>query len=635
MKHLLAILAAWALLPTVTLAADYYVATTGNDTNPGTLTAPFHTIGKAASLMKPGDRCLVRSGIYRETVTPSADDLYFGPFQDERVEISGCEVVAGPWDTYAGQIQKASVASKVMQVFVQGQRMNLARYPAQTPEEDMLSYANWVETTTSSPSLGVGNVVFADMPNVPVNYWVGGYYSGRNGGNPFTAARGNIIASNDKTLTIDHLPVQWRHKLHAVCAVGKGCGYIINCLHALTIPSQWYWGDGQLYFYPPAGTAPAQSTVEARTRLWGFDMSGRANIVVEKIAFQAASLLLDNSTHCEVRDCSVMFPAPWSDYDMNEGCDYGGKEDGSCGVFVSGSNNRILRCQIAHSWGGGVRLDGNDNTVEECRIDDIDWSGRRISPVQVVGLRNHVLKNTISRSAQSGIDGGNRTLGFGKVGCEADIRFNLVMDVGLLTTDTGLFYMNNQSGPNPVHALIAYNTFLRNHATLSSNGIYIDNGTFGVTIHHNVIDGGPTCIMGGVYLHKSELHSGTYSDIFVYNNTIVHANQSIGYHGTKKTVLNDDNIVFRNNLCDHPIAGATKESDHNIINTGLSEFVNAGGDDFHLVPSSPAIDAGTVIPGITDGYTGKAPDCGAYEFSAKTDYPPVPSLPKNGNAPLH
>jgi len=36
--------------------------------------------------------------------------------------------------------------------------------------------------------------------------------------------------------------------------------------------------------------------------------------------------------------------------------------------------------------------------------------------------------------------------------------------------------------------------------------------------------------------------------------------------------------------------------------------------DFTLVPGSAAIDAGTALPGITDGYTGKAPDLGALEF---------------------
>ena len=36
--------------------------------------------------------------------------------------------------------------------------------------------------------------------------------------------------------------------------------------------------------------------------------------------------------------------------------------------------------------------------------------------------------------------------------------------------------------------------------------------------------------------------------------------------------------------------------------------------DLRLKPSSPAVDAAMFIPNINDHYTGKAPDCGAYEF---------------------
>jgi hypothetical protein len=36
--------------------------------------------------------------------------------------------------------------------------------------------------------------------------------------------------------------------------------------------------------------------------------------------------------------------------------------------------------------------------------------------------------------------------------------------------------------------------------------------------------------------------------------------------------------------------------------------------DLRLRPHSKAIDAGVMLPNIDDGYTGKAPDLGAYEY---------------------
>src|SRR5437867_9262626 len=50
-------------------ATTYYVGTTGNDSNNGTsLNTPFRTIGKAASVVNPGDVVNVRGGTYGEAV---------------------------------------------------------------------------------------------------------------------------------------------------------------------------------------------------------------------------------------------------------------------------------------------------------------------------------------------------------------------------------------------------------------------------------------------------------------------------------------------------------------------------------------------------------------------------------------
>ncbi|HLM83627.1 MAG TPA: DUF1565 domain-containing protein [Candidatus Bathyarchaeia archaeon] len=60
-------------LPTAHAATTYYVATNGNDSNPGTSTAPFATIQKAADIVNPGDTVIVRNGIYAYS---GADDGY-------------------------------------------------------------------------------------------------------------------------------------------------------------------------------------------------------------------------------------------------------------------------------------------------------------------------------------------------------------------------------------------------------------------------------------------------------------------------------------------------------------------------------------------------------------------------------
>jgi len=49
-------------------SATYCVAPSGQDTNPGTAERPFRTIQKAADVVKPGDKVIVRAGVYPESV---------------------------------------------------------------------------------------------------------------------------------------------------------------------------------------------------------------------------------------------------------------------------------------------------------------------------------------------------------------------------------------------------------------------------------------------------------------------------------------------------------------------------------------------------------------------------------------
>ena len=48
--------------------------------------------------------------------------------------------------------------------------------------------------------------------------------------------------------------------------------------------------------------------------------------------------------------------------------------------------------------------------------------------------------------------------------------------------------------------------------------------------------------------------------------------------------------------------------------TDPQHLYNPADYDFALAPKSAAIDAGTVLPNVTDGFTGRAPDLGALEL---------------------
>ncbi len=54
--------------------------------------------------------------------------------------------------------------------------------------------------------------------------------------------------------------------------------------------------------------------------------------------------------------------------------------------------------------------------------------------------------------------------------------------------------------------------------------------------------------------------------------------------------------------------------------TDPTKLVSPTEVDLRLQPRSRAIDAGTPLPGITDGFTGSAPDFGAYEQGAESPH---------------
>src|ERR1039457_1007441 len=94
----LAVIAAALFAAPPAQAADYYVSPSGSDNAPGTLTQPFQTIQKAASVMVAGDTAYIRAGVYRETVTPKNSGtqnapITYMPYNGESVTVSGADVV--------------------------------------------------------------------------------------------------------------------------------------------------------------------------------------------------------------------------------------------------------------------------------------------------------------------------------------------------------------------------------------------------------------------------------------------------------------------------------------------------------------------------------------------------------------
>jgi hypothetical protein len=106
---LLAILAAQSMQ-----AAEFHVATAGNNENDGSAAKPFRTISAAARVAQPGDVITVHAGTYRERITPprggtsDSQRIVYQAAPGETVAIKGSEVVRD-WKPFKPGVWKVTI----------------------------------------------------------------------------------------------------------------------------------------------------------------------------------------------------------------------------------------------------------------------------------------------------------------------------------------------------------------------------------------------------------------------------------------------------------------------------------------------------------------------------------------------
>lgn len=173
MKLILIVITIISVISSPLLADEFIVAPDGDDANPGTLQKPFRTIQKTANIMKPGDICYIRSGVYRETVKvrtsgKAGRPIRFAAYSDDTVTLSGTELIKADWSVYKGNIYKASINHQVSQLFVDGKVMVEARWPNQ-PWEKRWDKSTWCFAAKGSE---YGKIVDPELAKTGVD-WTG------------------------------------------------------------------------------------------------------------------------------------------------------------------------------------------------------------------------------------------------------------------------------------------------------------------------------------------------------------------------------------------------------------------------------------------------------------------------------
>ncbi len=609
-------------LTTEAINQRYYVAPNGNNTNPGTLSQPFRTIQKCASLATPGTACLIRAGTYRETVKPPVSGaaglpIVFMPYNKESVIVSGTNLVEN-WTLYKDSIYKAAVSWDLglgnNQVFVNGKMMLEARYPngsTNLMEPWLGKFLNPLGSNVTY-TVSAANLP-SDLINANINFIPGPQWVVETG--KITAATPNSFRFSSANGQLTERP-SFNPNLYVP---RNGNPYFIwGKFSLLDSPGEWFLdpNEGQIYFGELNHTQPNLQTVEVKRRMYAFDLTDRSFIVIRGILVFAATITTADinknpdtalSRNIFLSDIHVRYPSHFTFVKPGTSWLEGMN---TTGIILFGQNHRLENSSISFSAGNGVSLAGTKHKIRNNIIHDINYAVTDSSAI-VTGYygyasRSHLIQNnTLYNTGRSSIVHRNtRAL---------KILNNHLYNSGLLANDLGMTYTYESDGAGTE---IAYNLIHDNFAPGESMGIYLDNGSKNFIVHHNIVYN----VRNAVTINLPTLNNKIYNNTLLgfYESMFSGAGVVSDCNATGTVVINNIfnaklnlGVVFDGTKC--LSEKAFPKLENNLDSTLDPKFVDLLTANFSLGTKSPALNTGRVLVPYTNAYIGSAPDLGALE----------------------
>ena len=578
-----------ALLAKPAEATDYYVSPTGSNSNSGTsLSGAFLTIQAAASMAQAGDNVYVRGGTYRETVTvansgTAVAPITFQPYNNEQVTITGLDVLGSSgWTTYSGSTYQKTIGGGVSQLFVNGQMMTEARSANSGYVNPLRRAYNSVDSSTMQTFPAASTITSASLGNPANDTWNGATMAMLSGGEWVTMKQ--TIANQTGNTISFQWPTGYSQNTSSYGLRTGNRFYLYGSRAAVDSAKEYYYDAANSKLYFNSSVNPNTQTVEARKRELGFDLGAQSYVSISGFSLKAANVNVAGD-HNTINNCQVLYPTAFTD--SNPGWQH------TSGVTISGQYNALVNSEVAYSWGSGVSVSGSNNAIVNNLVHDVDWYANDSVAIDISGTNgNTVTSNTMYNTGRSGLS--HRLAG------SATITHNEIARFGFLANDLGGTSCVDTDGSGTV---IAYNKIHDSYAistggvSITDPGVYLDNYSSNITVHHNLV------YNAGYGVGRNATTNGD-----VYNNTF----WNIGHYATFGGSLTDCDTY--NNLSNKGTFIGTSTGTN--ITTTTDQFVNSAAGDYTLKSGSVAINAGTVIPGITDGYVPSAPDVGAFEYGA-------------------
>ena len=367
-RHTLIAIAALLLVPLAALnAAEIRVSPAGNDANPGTADKPLATIAAAqrtsrAIAGREAVTVLLHTGVYYlpETIcfTTADSGSTYAAAPGEKPVISGGARLSLDWTPFRDGIFQAKTPAELAmdQLFVNGQRQHMARYPNYDPKAKQFNgsaadaiaperVARWADPANGYIH-AMHNALWGDM------HW-------------------RILGKNpDGSLDYEG---GWQN--NRASPMHKHFRFVENIREELDSPGEWFHDarSGVLYFCPPASVDLKTATVEVVRLRHLIEFNGTKerpvkSVTLRRLTFRhAARTFMDNrepllrsdwTTH---RGGAVVFDG--AEDAAIEDCDF--DQLGGNTVFVSNYNRRIAvrGCLIRESGANGIAFVGDPKAV--------------------------------------------------------------------------------------------------------------------------------------------------------------------------------------------------------------------------------------------------------------------------------
>jgi len=584
--------------------STYYVATNGSNSNLGTESNPFLTIDKAiGSFGASGGTCFIKGGTYHEEISlQSLNNITIKAYANDYVIIDGTVKITSSWVQSSGNpnIYETTLTQDIWQLFINDERQVMARWPnTQFSDDNIYDHTLWAHGDSGPGSNGT-MVDTGALAASGIN--AQGALAIANVGSFKTwTVNVNSHSTGSNTFTYDAVS-GYRDKHHYYFLEGK--------IDYLDTENEWFynpttkklsvWGN------------PIGKKIQGKMQSYTFDFDNCNNITIENLNFFATTLRASNATNITVNNCLFSYPSCSKRMLGDTSYPYPTELTNSNSNAIT--NFRFYQCLFEHTDGEAFYMNGQENIVEDCYIHHIDYTASSLRNL-MTSLVNNGSNGTFTRNTMH-TTGASATVYF--VGSPT-VSYNDISNTGLAQSDGSMVQITKVSVENSnVHHNWIHDSEksgMRYDAPITQPEQAGKNGL----AHHNVFWN-----LGKAMQIKGD-------EQFIYNNTcfdndsndisVLDEAYPDGSHSNEMTITRNnasDKISgHRSNPAeDYPVPGTVDHNKYSTTSTdhGIKALLQDPDNyDFRPKAGSELIDAGIAIPGITDGFTGTAPDAGAYE----------------------